>query len=351
MSGNAISFRLYESDQVSRRTIRYALGMVAMFAVVFTFNWPGAFLVIILGNGFLLGAKPSLKFALDFVYKFALGFLTSLLITYLFIDYFLLFLPVMGMIMLFVYYADSSVLSPILKVALCILNMIVPLMWLKSPMLGITLGLVLVVGAFASILLTIIMFELIPDLEQVSVDSHGSHGADGPKPSKKQRFNLALRSVTVLMPIIIVFFFFNMQSDALIIVYIALYAAMPDFANDLSVGKLMIKTTFMGGLVAFFMYEILVIIPMFSFFMLMVFGLALYGGHQMISEGKYALNIRKGFSAIIFIFGGVANSMDADAESKMWVRVVQMTVIVVYLVLAFKLLEMLFPSTQKKQNQ
>ena len=37
--------------------MRYALGMVVMFALVFTFNWPGAFLVILLGNGFLLGVK------------------------------------------------------------------------------------------------------------------------------------------------------------------------------------------------------------------------------------------------------------------------------------------------------
>ena len=86
---------------------------------------------------------------------------------------------------------------------------------------------------------------------------------------------------------------------------------------------------------------------MFTFFMLMVFGLALYGGHQVITEGKQALNIRKGFSAIIFIFGGVANSIEGDAESKMWVRVIQMTIIVIYLVLSFKLLEKLFPQTNK----
>ena len=348
MSGNTISFTLFKSDQVSRRTMRYALGMVVMFALVFTFNWPGAFLVILLGNGFLLGAKPTLEFALDFVYKFALGFVCSLIITYLFIDYYLLFLPIMGMIMLYVYYSDASVLSPILKVALCILNMIVPLMWLKTPMLGVTLGLVLVIGAFAAILLTMIMFALIPDIEKVDSDDHGSHAADVQHLSKTQRFNLALKSVMALMPVIIMFLFFDMQTDALIIVYISLYAAMPDFANDFKLGKLMVKTTMIGGCVAFFMYEILVLIPMFSFFMLMVFGLALYAGHQMISQGKYALNIQKSFSAVIFIFGQVANNPDADAESKMWIRVVQMTVIVIYLVIAFRVLEMFFPETKKQ---
>jgi len=330
--------------------MRYALGMVAMFAVVFTFNWPAAFLVILIGNGFLLGPKPTLKFAFDFIFKFTLAWLIAVIISYLFLDYYILYILIIGLIMLHVYYADSSVLSPILKVAMCIMNMLVPLMSLKSLVLGTTVGSLLVIGSIGALLISFIVFALIPDIEPPASQAKSSPAAPpapAPKPSPKERFNLAIRSLAVLFPLLILFFFSNFQGDALILVYIALFASMPGFANDLSIGKMMIRTTLIGGLIAFFMYEILVIIPLFSFFMLMVFGLALFAGHQLFTSGKFALTIKKGFSAIIFIFGGAANSNEVDVGGKVGMRVLQMTILVVYLVLAFKLLEKFFPQMKK----
>ncbi len=81
--------------------------------------------------------------------------------------------------------------------------------------------------------------------------------------------------------------------------------------------------------------------------MIMVFGLALFAGHQLFTAGKYALSIKKGFSAIIFIFGGAANSNAVDVGGKVEIRVLQMTILVIYLVVAFKVLEKFFPLTKK----
>ncbi len=350
MSGSVASISLFRSDPISRKTLRYAIGMVAMFAVVFTINWPAAFLVILIGNGFLLGSKPTLKFAFDYVYKFTLAWLIAVVISHFFLDYYLLYILIIGLIMLHIYYADASVLSPVLKVAMCIMNMLVPLMSLKSLTMGATVGSLLVVGSIGALLITFIVFALIPDIEPPASQAKSPPAAPpapAPKPSKQERFNLALRSLAVLFPLLILFFFSNFQGDALILVYISLFAAMPGFANDLSIGKMMIRTTLIGGLVAFFMYEILVIIPLFSFFMLMVFGLALFAGHQLFTSGKFALTIKKGFSAIIFIFGGAANSNEVDVGGKVGNRVLQMTILVIYLVVAFKVLEKLFPQTKK----
>jgi hypothetical protein len=348
MSGNMTSLLLYKSDPISRKTMRYAIGMVIMFAIVFTYNWPASFLIIIFGHGFLLSPKPTLKFAFDFVSKFVLSYLFSVLISYLFLDYYVLYILIIGLIMLHIYYADSSVLHPILKVAMCIMNMLVPLMSLKSLELGATLGMLIVIGTTGAVFLPMILHALIPDLEPPPSADQAPAAAPAPQPSKRERFYLALKALAVLYPLILAFFFFNMQSDVLILVYISLFAAVPGFAKDLSIGKVMIKTTFYGGLIAFLMYEILVLVPLFSFFMLMIFGLALFAGHQLLTEGKYALTIKKGFSAVMFIFGGAANSGDIDVEGKIWLRVIQMTILVLYLILAFNLLEKWFPQTDKK---
>jgi len=347
MSGNSASISLLRLDPISRKTLRYALGMVVMFAVVFTYNWPAAFLVILIGNGFLLGSKPTLKSAFEYVYKMTLAWLIAVLISYLFLDYYIIYLLVIGLIMLHIYYADSSVLSPLLKVFMCIMNMLVPLMSLKSPALGATLGSLLLIGSIGALLLSSVLFALIPDIEVPADQATAAPAPPAPKPSKQERFGLAIRSLAVLFPLLLLFFFFNMQSDVLILVYISLFAAMPGFAKDLSIGKMMVRTTLIGGLVAFFMYEILVIIPMFSFFMLMVFGLALFAGYQLFTSGKYAITIKKGWSAIIFIFGGAANSIDVDLEGKVLTRTAQMVFLVIYLVVAFKILEKFFPQTKK----
>jgi hypothetical protein len=228
--------------------------------------------------------------------------------------------------------------------------MVVPLLSLKSLTLGATVGSMLVVGSIGALLITFLVFALIPDIEPPVVEAKSPPAtppAPAPKPSKQERFNLAIRSLAVLFPLYILFFFSNFQGDALILVYLSIFAAMPGFAKDLSIGKMIIRTTLIGGLVAFFMYEILVIIPLFSFFMLMVFGLALFAGHQLYTSGKYALTIKKGFSATIFIFGGAANSNEVDVGGKVEVRVLQMTFLVIYLVVAFKVLEKFFPQTKK----
>ncbi len=165
MSGSVRSISLFRTDPISRKTMRYAIGMVVMFAVVFTYNWPAAFLVILIGNGFLLGPKPTLKFAFDYVYKFTLAWLIAVIISHFFLDYYLLYILIIGLIMLHIYYADASVLSPVLKVAMCIMNMLVPLMSLKSLTMGATVGSLLVVGSIGALLITFIVFALIPDIE------------------------------------------------------------------------------------------------------------------------------------------------------------------------------------------
>lgn len=347
MSGNMASLSIYKSDPIRRKTLRYAIGMVIMFAIVFLINWPMSFLFIVFGSIFLLGGKPSWKFAFNFASKFAVSSLAAIVLCYLFIDFYLLYLLVIGLILLNIFYADDATLDHVLKLAMIITFGVIPLMWLKSPMIGFIVASSLTLGIAGALLFAIIMFELIPDIE-VGDTQDKAHAHPIQSLSKQERYHLALKSLAVFFPMIILFNFFNLHGHILIIVWVGILAGQTSFANDLSASKIMVKTTFFGGLVAAFMYEILVIVPNFTFFMLMIFGLALYGGHQIITGGKYALNIQKGLSAIIIIFVGVADTIEGDAEAKMWLRVVQMTTVVVYVILNFKLFEMLFPQTDKK---
>lgn len=344
------SITLFKSDPTSRRTLRFAIGMVVMFAIVFLINWPLSFLFIVFGSTFLLGTKPSWKFAFSFISKFAYASIAAIIICYLFIDFPLLYLLVMGLLLLHLFYAQESTIDHLLKTAISITFVVIPLVWLKEPMLGLVVGFYLVLGVSLSVITAIILFELMPDLNVANEDSASAHGHTSEPSTKKDRFRKALKSLMVIFPIIVLFYFFNLQAHLLIIVFVIILADNPDFANDLSVANNKVKTTFIGGFVAVCMYELLVIVPNFTFFMLMVFGLALYAGYQMITGGKYATNIGGGLSATIIIFVGVGDSIEGDAEAKAWLRVIQMTVLVIYVILNFKLFEKLFPQTKKVQS-
>ena len=55
MSGKTIFLPIFRSDPISRKTLRYAIGIVMAIGVAFGFNWPLSFLAIVLAHTFLLG--------------------------------------------------------------------------------------------------------------------------------------------------------------------------------------------------------------------------------------------------------------------------------------------------------
>lgn len=232
---------------------------------------------------------------------------------------------------------------------MCITFVLLPLTFLKSPMLSFTIAINLCLGLAGALLLTIILFELMPDIPVANAEVKDDHAHAHPThhPTDKERFRLALKSLAVIYPVIVLFYFNNMHGYLLIIVFASILGSDPYYADDLSKAKIRIRSPFFGGIIAVFMYEILIIVPNFTFFMLMIFALALYGGHQLITGGKQAVNIQNGMSAIIIIFVGVAAAPDSDVDAKMWTRVAYMTIVTVYVVLNFKLFENLFPQTNK----
>ena len=347
MLGSLSLIARIRSDSVSRKSIRYAIGMVILFAISFSYNWPLSFLIIILGHSFLLGSRPTFKFAVEFVVKFAISLIFSIALSHFFLEYDVLYIMLIGIILLYIFYADPSVLSPLLKMALILLTLVVPFISLKSLSVGSMIGWAVVLAAFISVFTAILMFILIPDLESDSDQGHHGHNSSD-EISEYERFKNALKTFAIVYPILVLFYYSNFQGDIVMLVYIGIYSSTPNFSKDLSLGRVMIIGCIAGGLLAFLIYEILVIIPLFSFFLLLIFGLTLALGHHIIKSGKYAEYIKKGFSAFIIILGTSLTSLGADAGGKVFIRIIQISFVIIYLVLALRLIDSLFPRKLKK---
>ena len=101
------------------------------------------------------------------------------------------------------------------------------------------------------------------------------------------------------------------------------------------------------------MYELVVMVPMFSYLILLFFGLSLWIGNQVLTQRKYADSVKAGFSTVVIIFGFAVSSNEVDAGGKIISRVIQIAIVVIYMVLAFGLIEKLFPkkSSNKLSNR
>ena len=333
-------------DSISKKTIRYAIGIVIAIAIAFGYNYPLSFIIVIMANGFLLGPKPTLKFAFDFTLKFSIGVGFGIVISNFFLGYAPLFLLLIGIIMLQLYYTNK--VSPLLKTILIIMTLVIPLISLQSASLGAFVGLMIIVSIVAAFLITFFLHAILPDTEITSTNSKPVAQNIPTALSKKERLNIALRTFIVVYPLIILFYSFNWVSSALILIYVGMYANIPGISKNKGIQKSLLVGCTSGGMVAYLIYETIVIVPLFSFFLLLVFGLTLWAGNQLLTGGKHAATIKAGFSTVVIILGSAISNNEVDAGGKVLIRVLQITAVIVYIVLAFNIIEKLSPTKNKK---
>lgn len=343
MFGKNISLSIFRTDPISRKSLRYAIGIVTAVAVAYGFNWPLSFLVIILANTFLLGAKPTLKVGLGFVLTISIAVFVGILLSNSLLTIKFIYLMVIAVVLLNLYYADQHTLPPILKLFLIVFTLTIPLISLKSVAMGSVVGMAFIFGGIVSLLITWFAFALIPDLEPVKPEDKPESSPKPPAQFSKERFITALKSFAVVYPLVVLFYFFDWQNSALILIYVGMYSSFPGFAKDFSKGKGLLIGCITGGVIAFLMYEIVVMVPILFFLLLLFFGISLWIGHEILTGGRFAEPIKAGFTTLIIIFSSAVGSDEVDAGGKMISRVFQISLVVIYMVLAFGLIEKLFP--------
>lgn len=349
MLGSKTYISTYKFDAISKKTIRYAIGIAIAAGIAFGYNYPLSFFLIIMANSFLQGPKPTLRFAFDFTLKFSVGVVFGVLLSNFFLEYEIPFLFLIGIIMLQLYYTNA--ISPFLKIVLIIMTLVIPLVSLQSVSLGSLVGLMIVVSIIIAFLITFLLHAILPDTEIPSVNSHPKAQNRAPVQSKKERFNIALKTFIVVYPLIVLFYYFNLVGSVVILIYVGMYANVPGISKNKAIQKDLLIGCSSGGIVAYLMYEILVITPVFIFFLLLIFGLTLWAGNETFTGGKHAATIKSGFSTVAIILGGAISSNEMDAGGKVLIRVLQITAVIIYIVIAFNIIEKLAPTKNKKALQ
>jgi hypothetical protein len=323
-----------QSDN-SRFIFRYAVGATLMVAFAMGFNWKLGFIVPVLGLSFLASGEnaPSLKKGLAFVIIISIASLIGLFLSYAFLGIPIIHVLVTFLLLLHVFY--STAVAPSEKVWLIITVLVIPNVALLSPDIAGLISMLLMFYALMAVVLVWLTFLIIPfkrrfkDPRKADIVSI---------PDKNQRFVYAITTTLVIMPVYLMFYYFELTGSLLILIFIALLSMQPAFAKDFKGGVALILGNLIGGIASIIVYEILTVVPVFGYFLILVFLTGLLLGRQLFGTKKAAPLFGMAFSTFLLIICSVTGMSSNDASSKLWSRVIQIMIAVIYVVTAFGLI-------------
>jgi hypothetical protein len=344
MSGNTVAIR-NSSDilSVQQPVLRYAFGSAIIMMTAMALDYTLGYLTPVLALGFLApGAKPpTLKSSLFFLLLIFVTSLTGVLFSRFFIDYPLVFLPLLILIIFHLYY-DNKLNQ--MKIWFLISLMLIPMISQQSVQMGNMVAVNLVLNAFLAIVLVTVVYFLFPARNNIAAEKK-AQVAETLNP--KQRFTEALKKTLVLMPLLVLFFVFSITNAILILIFASILSMNPATSNK-KAGIALILANLGGGLLAIIAFNLLTVVPDFIFLGLITLFTGLLIGQKLFSKKPLSSLFGTAFSTFLLILGNVT-SFVGEAGEMVWTRIFQLAIVVIYVVVAFYLVNDFIP-TRKTEN-
>jgi Protein of unknown function (DUF2955) len=323
--------------------MRYAIGLTIAVALSAGIAWPLSFLLPILSA--ILLALPLPKLTLSQGFNNMLETLFAFGVGYIFTVFLLpipvIFLPLLGVALFYTYYYLNRGGSIWLVLMLLVCLLLMPMLAEKNEGLAIGVAFGLVASSWLTLAMLWLSHYLVPDPPETPV----LPARPGFQPGySAAAAGLALKSTTVVLPIAILFIANNWTSQVLVMIFAAIFTLSPELAKGIEAGMNSIKSTLIGGTVAFFVYWALVAVPEYRFlvslmfFVSLCFGAAIYSGHAIAKYLPSAM-----VATIILVNGSLSEG--ADFSENFVVRVMLISVAAIYVVTALRLLDTYWPAT------
>lgn len=318
------------------RVLRFAFGVTFSCGLAYGINWPLAFLMPVFSAMILAMPlpKPSVKASfinmMSTLKAFALGLGFSLF----FLQYPIAYLIALALVLFHLYYylnrGGSFWFTLMSMIAILVLPMI------ANSNEGLAIG--FSVGFVYSSWLTIAMIWLA---HFVFPDPQFTPFPVKPKYNKiysKVAAQLALKSTLVAFPIAAVFITFGLSDYLLVMIFSALFILKPDLTQGKEAGRNSLLSTLLGGMFAWFFYWLIVAVPQFSFYILLLFVTTLFFGRHIFSGSNIAKYYSSGFIALLVIVNS-AMAADANFNAILLQRILLISAAITYIVCALKVLE------------
>ena len=325
----------WQLDMRSLRVLRYALGSTIAMAVALGVNWQLSFLTPVLALSFFASPtpRPTLKQGVSFVAVIAVACLAGLKLGQYLLSYPLVYIPFTGLVLFRIFYMMASGRSPLLTMWLLIALLVIPLITITSPAIAHMVAAGILTGAAATVGVVWLAYGVLPD-------PPGTHDVNAPVgeraelPPAMERFKTAAISILVVLPVLVLFYAFKLQSSLLILIFVALLTSQPGFATSFKAGTALIIGNVIGGAASIVMYELLAMMPQFYFLVMTTFLAGLIFGARVFSDNPKAKLYGMAFSTLLLVIGSTTASGSDEAGSAVYTRVAQITIAVVWVVMA-----------------
>lgn len=318
------------------RILRYAVGSSLAMALAMGIGWQLSFLAPVLTQSFLgsPAPRPAFKAGLALIAIVTVSCLVGLFLTRYLLPYPLVFIIFTSYLLFRLFYAKLGGASPLLITFMMISTLVIPIMGILSPDLGVLVAGGIVMGAIVTVGVVWLAHAIFPDpgtITSKAISKPSSEASIG-------RLRGAVLSTIVLVPVFILFYTLQLTGSVLILIFVALLAMQPSFAANFKAGTALIVGNVIGGAASILFYEILVIVPEFWFMVVLTCLFGLIFGAQLFSGKSRAPLFGMAFSTVLLVIASVTSG-EGEAGSKVYTRVAQMMIAVVYVVSSFGLIE------------
>lgn len=327
------------------RTFRYTIGLTIASALAFGIAWPLAFLFPVLSAVILAMPLPKLTPAQglrnmrDTLFAFSVGFIFTQFI----LPFPIIFVPCLALVLFHTYYHLNRGGSFWLVLMLLICLLLMPMLAGLDARLAIGVASGLVGSSWLSICLLWLVHYIVPDAPVSPEALKAMKKPAGYQPGySAPAAESALKSAIVVLPIAIIFIANNWTSQILVLVFAAIFTLTPDLEKGREAGMNSIKSTLIGGAAAFFVYWLLVAVPLYGLMVLLIFLASLLFGNAIYTGSALAKYLPSAMVALIIL---VSSSLgdDSNFTEVFFQRIFLISMAVIYVVSALKVLDAFWP--------
>jgi uncharacterized membrane protein YccC len=328
-------FLLTDPKQI--KILRYAVGLTIASALAFGIAWPLSFLLPVLCAVFLALPLPKLTLSQglrnirDSLFAFAVGFIFTLFI----LPYPVIFVPLLALALFFTYYHLNRGGSFWLVLMLLVCLLLMPMLAGVGEGLAIGVAFGIVTSSWLTLAMLWLSHFIVPD----PPGSPGLPARPGFRPGySAPAAEMALKSTVVALPIAILFIANNWTGQILVMIFSAIFTLSPDLAKGKEAGINSIKSTWIGGAVAFFVYWALVAVPEYHFLVLLMLFVSLGFGAAIYSASPIAKYLPSAMVAMIILVNSSLGE-GADFSETFVLRLLLISIATIYVVVALKVLD------------
>lgn len=326
----------YQNLMEDKAILRCVFGVTLAIVISTSMEYLVPQLAAIMALMFLEPFKKPLGFKMEvgMVAVFSLLGYFGLLIGYYLIDYPLVVLPIIGLA-IFWSFRFIKIPEPV-RLMFLILAVLIPFLCMKASILGDVVLFALLLNLITALIVVRIAFFLFP----INSDTHIEPEAKKPIIYKNIDYDkLAFNGLLVVFPLVFVFYLFNANIAILTLVFAVLLGFDP-FIYQSKKGIGLIMANVVGGTMGILAYNILVIAPSFLLYILLIICVAFFFVLNLFAGKKTAPIFKIGFNTFFVVMGVISTSTN-EAGNTMWERLLQIGLAVVYIVIAYKVVNTL----------